>query len=272
MYSSTLCFFPLSPPFSDSPAILQCYLYHRKGLSTPIIVVDNCLQEGMATCEWPGNSDMYGLGIRVGFYIQWYGIIIAPWIADGEVLGLRFSNAMFIAATFLALIIQTSSNALSAVDIYIVLLLTFGAFFWFLPLYLWRLVIGCNPLLDPTRWPLVPSGPLYSALYFTLLVAVACYQLWFWANGLNSSVPPPANCTEYGFLFSMVPLHQSGFVAFNIICSLTLLLIAFAMLVFQTRAIPIPKCIRKKEKFAMRHLPGYESIHSFEQCKHNHRM
>lgn len=220
----------------------------------------------MAACERSGNSDMYGLGIRTGFYIQWFGIIAAPWMAEEEVQGLRFGNALFITATFLALVIQTSLNALLAVDVYIVLLLTFGSFYWFVPLYLWRLIIGCNPLMDPSRWPLVPSSALYGVLSFALLVTVACYQLWFWTTGINTVQEAPTGCTDYGFLFAMTPLHNRGFIAFNVIFNIALLCIATAMLAFQAGLLPVPRWLSDKEEHARRHSPRYGL---YESVKHN---
>jgi hypothetical protein len=41
---------------------------------------------------------LYGLGIRVGFYLQWYSTILASWIAPSEVPSMRLSNFFFFAA------------------------------------------------------------------------------------------------------------------------------------------------------------------------------
>ncbi|KAH8891724.1 hypothetical protein GQ53DRAFT_865701 [Thozetella sp. PMI_491] len=210
----------------------------------------------MSLCEFDGNSDMYGLGIRVGFYLQWYGVILASWIAEEEVQGLRRGNALFISATFLALIIQTYAATLRAVEIYIILLLTFGAYYWYVPLYIWRLLVRCDPLRDPTRWPLVPSSRAYGILWFGLLVAVTCYQLWFWTTGINTAAPSLNNCPEYGFLFSIIPLNNAGFVAFNITFSIVLLCICSLMLCFRARCITVPASIRKRERRARRNPPS----------------
>lgn len=51
------------------------------------------------SCKFKGNADMYGLGIRLAFYLQWLGSIFAAWIARSEVSDLAFSNAVFISAT-----------------------------------------------------------------------------------------------------------------------------------------------------------------------------
>jgi predicted branched-subunit amino acid permease len=101
----------------------------------------------MAVCKISGNSDMYGLGIRLGYYFQWYGAIMARWIAPSEVKTLAFSIDLFVAATFLALIVLTANDieSLEPVETYIVLLLMFGAYLALVPIYVWRLLTACDP-------------------------------------------------------------------------------------------------------------------------------
>ncbi|KAE8448815.1 hypothetical protein EG329_008817 [Mollisiaceae sp. DMI_Dod_QoI] len=87
-------------------------------------------------CHIDGNSDMYGRGIRIGFYLQWFGSIIASiplpprhsslpiTLAPGESENATFGLVVFIIATFLALLKQ--AKELAPVEIYILLLLNFG--------------------------------------------------------------------------------------------------------------------------------------------------
>lgn len=171
----------------------------------------------MAVCSFAGNTDMYGLGIRIGFYLQWFAVDLASWFAPSEVNAIRLTNSIFIAATFLALIIQVSLNVsnLQVVEVYIILLLTFGYYLFFVPLYTWRLLTGYNPALDPFRFPHVPPGRVYSELNFLLLVAVASFQLWFWfarVPQLNGKA-----CQEFGFFFARIRMNKKGFEVLNII-------------------------------------------------------
>ncbi|KAG4436666.1 hypothetical protein IFR05_007845 [Cadophora sp. M221] len=182
----------------------------------------------MVVCSFSGNADMYGLGIRLGFYLQWYGTILATWVARHEVTGMRLYSFFFVVAMFLALIIQTNRNNLRPVEIYIILLLTFGGYLHFVPLYVWRLLVGCDPDLDPTRHPRVGVGKIFSRLNFSLLVTVCIFQLWFWIG----KVPPLGHegCTEFGFLFARVRLNQRGFVVVNVILYFLVLLFCVAIL------------------------------------------
>jgi len=195
----------------------------------------------MSTCTFIGNTDMYGLGIRIGFYLQWFGNILALWVARGEVQGMRWSNSLFIAATFLALIIQTEKDNLRPVEIYIILLLTFGGYLYFVPLYIWRLLTGCAPEWDPSRFPLVKARKLFSALNFLLLVTVSLFQLWFWISKVESVGSD--GCQEYGFFFAKLRLNEKGFVVANILFHFFLLLCCLVVL-----CITIGKVLKILEK------------------------
>jgi hypothetical protein len=186
------------------------------------------LTPAMATCTFTGNADMYGLGIRIGFYLQWFGTILALWIARSEVPGMRLSNSLFVAATFLALIIQTEKNNLKAVEIYVILLLTFGGYLYFVPLYIWRLLTGCTPELDPSRYPLVNASRMFSALNFLLLVSVSIFQLWFWISKVDRVGFD--GCEPYGFFFARLRLNGIGFMVANILFHFILLFCCLGVL------------------------------------------
>lgn len=164
-------------------------------------------------------------GIRIGYYLQWYGAILAAWIAPEESQGLRIANSLFVTATFLALVIMTVRNHkpedMPIVETYIILFLTFGSYLVLVPIYIWRIFTGCNPLWDPTRFPRVNPGRVYSVCNTLLLVAVLVFQLWFWMH----SVPKlnAQECTQYGFFFWKFPLNAKPFMAVNIIPSVILL-------------------------------------------------
>jgi len=193
---------------------------------------------------------MYGLGIRLGFYIQWYSTILASWIARSEVPGLRLSNFLFVAATFLALIIQTAKKKLRPVEIYIVLLLTFGGYLYLVPLYIWRLLTGCTPRWDPSRYSRVKIGKMFSALNFALVISVSGFQIWFWITKVKVSRfgnASPNTCRPYGFFFEKFHLNGMGFVIANIAfhslllacCAFVLaLLIVKQLLLFKERRHP----------------------------------
>ncbi|KAH6880658.1 hypothetical protein B0T10DRAFT_551461 [Thelonectria olida] len=200
----------------------------------------------MPSCDYGGNSDMYGLGIRVGFYTQWLGTIIANWLAKKEVPGLRLANSLFIGATFIALIIQTLMKTVRPLDIYIILLLTYGSYYAYVPTYLWRLFTGCSPLWDPTRWTRVRPTALYFTLNLLLLIAVSCYQIWFWTTGIRS-LAMEMGCQEYSFLFTKVRLDSGVCIALNLTFALGLLVCCSFSLCLELKIMRPPKWLRIKD-------------------------
>jgi len=213
-------------------------------------------------CSTPGNPDMYGLGIRIGFYLLWFGCVLAGWLAPRDATYIRMTLLLFVAATFLALVIQVSNNGLRTVEIYVVLLLAYGAYYAYVPLYLWRLASGCSPFWDPSRWPRAAPGRMWSLLNFVMLVAATCFQLWFWITGINTA-PPPLNapaCPEYGFFFAAVLLRNSLFIAFNIVLMILLLLSCIVHMLLVTGIVGSPRWMRKKVRKAKKKGIRYGSL------------
>jgi hypothetical protein len=181
-----------------------------------------------SSCETPGNSDMYGIGIRLGYYLQWFGSILAAWIAQGEVNSLRLTNLFFVTATFMALLIQVArghssrDGGLEAPEIYIILLMTFGSSWSLVPILLWRFLTCFEPSRDLTRWPKAePASKVTNILYTTLLLAVLSFQIWFWSNRISDG--SSTGCPSYGFLFSRVQLQQPALRWLNVTLSVILL-------------------------------------------------
>ena len=97
-----------------------------------------------------------------------------------------------------------------------------------MPLYIRRLLTGRVPERDPSRYPLVNAGKVFSALNFLLLVSVSLFQLWFWTSKVGSVGSD--GCQEYGFFFAQLRLNGKGFVVANISFHLFLLLCCLVVL------------------------------------------
>jgi hypothetical protein len=162
----------------------------------------------MADCASEGNTDMYGLGVRLGFYIQWYAIILANWLSikGQEAQNLRFGYGCLNFATFLAMVVSTSLSALLHLDIYITLLLSSGRGLFLVPLYIWRIATRFDPALDPLRWTRVWPGKVFSILNTAITAAVSAFQIWFWV--VKAPIVNKGECLSYGFIFARVPLQN----------------------------------------------------------------
>ena len=207
----------------------------------------------MAICSFDGNTDMYGLGIRIGFYLQWYAGDLASWFAPSEIQGIRRTNSVFIAATFLALLIQIirSISNLQIVEVYIILLVTFGYYLFLVPLYAWRILTGYNPALDPTRWHQVRPGDVYSVLNFLLIAAVASFHLWFWFHRVPEL--DGQACQQYGFFFAKIRLNRKGFEVLNLL--FYFLLLSFSAIMLFTTVLKKANLVVEEEMRTR--WPGY---------------
>ena len=156
---------------------------------------------------------MYGLGIRIGFYMQWYGQLLAGWLAPLEVAPLRITNTLFISASFIALIIQW--DELQIIEVYVAFLLFFGSMLIYMPsVLLWRLLTCCNPLFDPTRFPRIrPPGKPFNFLFLLVVMAVLSFMLWFWIVRVPTLDDQP--CGQNGFMFIQIPLNNQHFQNFH---------------------------------------------------------
>jgi NADH:ubiquinone oxidoreductase subunit 5 (subunit L)/multisubunit Na+/H+ antiporter MnhA subunit len=136
------------------------------------------------------------------------------------------TNGIFVAATFLALLVQVGQNDLQTVEIYIVLLFTFGSSLDLVPILRWRFATWFDPKKDPTRWPRAkPQSKVFNFLYILLLMAVLAFQIWYWSTRVAQDSTP--GCLSWGFLFSRVPLEERALRWLN----LSLLAVLLACLV-----------------------------------------
>ena len=74
-----------------------------------------------------GNSDLYGLGIRVGVYLQWISSLLTNVLIPAEVSDSLDTNSIFLFAVFIAIAnASTTSPALRPAEAFIMLQLCFG--------------------------------------------------------------------------------------------------------------------------------------------------
>ncbi|KAI4867635.1 hypothetical protein F4820DRAFT_412900 [Hypoxylon rubiginosum] len=173
--------------------------------------------ETTTACGFDGHADVYGLGIRLGFYFQWYGAILASWIAPGEVRTLRHTNAVFLASTLLSLI--ALRQELSVPEAYVVQMFLFGSALYVVPKAGLRLLArnggGGGPRCSlPIYSTVAPRHKTFGFLWSALVVAELLFMLWFWL--LRVPVFETGRCAYgYGFLFARIPLTSFGFHIFH---------------------------------------------------------
>ena len=147
-------------------------------------------------CSFSGNPDIYGLGIRVGIYLQWFAYLLATKFLEERDVDIRDANTMFLLAIFIATAVLPTTNQTQthAVEGMILLYIFFGGAFSVL----------------------FPVGPVKSKdlrlrtsffgilLRFSLVAGMATYSVWFWFFGVKNFVQE--SCGTYVFLFAKVSL------------------------------------------------------------------
>ncbi|KAJ6013130.1 hypothetical protein N7499_012263 [Penicillium canescens] len=150
-------------------------------------------------CGFDGNSDMYGLGIRVGVYVQTATTIIATCHKRKAASDLVKTGGLFQFAALVALIQQTVNNEkLYAVEALVTYLFCFTS-------------IGIN-LAEPidkvqtqNRLEQITLPSLVSMLRLTTALGLDCYQTWFWFTGLDKLERTP--CKTETFFLARVNAH-----------------------------------------------------------------
>ncbi|KFA56311.1 hypothetical protein S40293_08286 [Stachybotrys chartarum IBT 40293] len=182
----------------------------------------------MPTCRIQAQPDMYGLGIRTAFYIQWFGAVLIEWLDETDLDDMRLLGLLLSGALIIGLIVQVAEEALQAAEIYIVLLLASGIYIFLVPLYIWRALTLFSPYWNPFRWSKEKHSPIFRFSNFVVLVLVASMGTWFYVTYLPGL---DAGCSQYGFFFGSVSLGSDVYIAFNAILYIVILVVcAFLLL------------------------------------------
>ncbi|UNI15516.1 hypothetical protein JDV02_002043 [Purpureocillium takamizusanense] len=204
----------------------------------------------MEACTPHPRPDMYGLGIRFTFYLQWFGALYFNHVGQEVLPAVRLLGLCLSIAATAALVVHisrindagTATNSVPAATtpvpldpagIYIVLLLTTGTYMFLVPVYLFRPFMCWNPRYSPRSWSKERKVRAFRLIEWALVVTAASTAVWFFAvhvPGLHRA----ARCHQYGFLFSPMPLDgNDGFLAFNAAVYLLMLLVCLGKLLWR---------------------------------------
>ncbi|KAF8243156.1 hypothetical protein K440DRAFT_664290 [Wilcoxina mikolae CBS 423.85] len=184
-------------------------------------------------CGFQGNSDMYGLGIRCGVYIQAFATTLSGAYRQESARGISFANGFFQFAMFVALVYMTViDNNLEVVEAAIVILFTFCS------------VSISNPedeafqKPDNYDFPGIRNWLSHSFVPFGKMVtdlALNLYWTWFWFVGIERLTLSP--CTGYGFFFAKVSL----FGWFRMLASIITIIVVVLDIFFLIRVLKYGK-------------------------------
>ncbi|PFH62987.1 hypothetical protein XA68_10399 [Ophiocordyceps unilateralis] len=127
-----------------------------------------------------GNSDLYGLGVRIGLYAQWTATLLTTVFEPANEAPLRLLNLIVQAAIFLGLCTESARSG-SAVGSFITQLLL------------------CGSLSSVTGDGISHLGHASGLLRLGFYLAFSAYGLWFWFRGVDEMLPPVAGCHDVAF-------------------------------------------------------------------------
>ena len=138
-----------------------------------------------ATCGFQGNPDIYGIGIRTGFYAQSLAAWFANFFCLEEAKALRKTNALFLFALAIALLDYTH-DAPGRYAIEAFLLLQIGV------------LLGMTSISSATRYSHRHLKLSWTkvTLFNTFKLSAVSYGIYFWWSGIDVMMKTP--CGTYG--------------------------------------------------------------------------
>ena len=147
---------------------------------------------GLPHCELLGNSDFYGLGVRLGIYFSWLTSWIANNFLPSEMSGSFDTNSIFLSAIGLVGLYYSAKYDINIIDALILLTLACG--FMFSVMSIW----GYRTMYYKKEGPNGKShfGGWGTHFRLGLCTGIAVYGLWFWTRGLSGGLPHDCNMRE----------------------------------------------------------------------------
>ena len=146
-------------------------------------------------CGFKGNSDIYGIGIRIGYYTQTLSTWFANYFVLSEAKSLRPTNLLFFLAVFVGLIwLSHQSPNTFAIEAFLLLQLLFAT---------WYTGILNRGRFSKKYWRF---SPMRSVISSVTMMAVLGYNAWFWWSGLDRMERTP--CGSFAFFMAKVELFS----------------------------------------------------------------
>ena len=134
-------------------------------------------------CSIQGQSDLYGMGVRMGVYLSW----IASWLANNfvpaEIDAALDTNSIFLLAIAFALALYSGMSRLRVIDGLILIQMSFGFIFTVMTLWGYRTSVyrreGAKGALR--------FGGKGTSLRLVLLTGLCTFNLWFLNDGMKQA-------------------------------------------------------------------------------------
>lgn len=153
-------------------------------------------------CGFEGDSDLYGLGIRLGIYMQWL-TSFAPTTDLQKFAVFRETYSIFVFAIFIAILVLTAEKRPThTAEMLVLAYIIFGGVFITVPADLRK---KNSTLLERKGF----MACLRHGIILNLFgCAVAGYFIWFWHRGMRGGNFLATPCGSHAFLFAKVSLSN----------------------------------------------------------------
>lgn len=149
------------------------------------------------SCGYDGNADLYGLGIRLAFYLQW----TSSWIIDRWYLqerrNLHETYTVFVLALMITIVVITAQNQpIFAADLIILSYIIFGGTFT-------AFTIQTRKRSRSMKTETSEISFIVLVTVVVVMTAALIYYAWFWLYGARryfSATP----CGTFFFLFGKI--------------------------------------------------------------------
>ncbi|KAL9637308.1 MAG: hypothetical protein Q9164_002270 [Protoblastenia rupestris] len=178
------------------------------------------------TCGFTGNSDIYGLGIRLGIYLQWIAALISKRYlvsSRSEILReLLDVNTIFSLAIFIATVILPTEA--QGVEVLIMLHFYFGNTY----------IISYEQLLRGRH----AQGLTFFGTLATISITtgMSAYAIYYWFHGLD--LLSGTGCGSFAFLFAKVRLEGRARTFFKLAAVVNMIVWGTGFLLLSCYAVP----------------------------------
>ena len=150
--------------------------------------------DGTETCGFTGNADIYGIGIRIGYYAQAFSVLIARFFVPQEAQSLRANNLLFLLAVFIGVAwLCHVASSVYAIEPFILINLLLAT---------WHCGIGDRTTFTRVHTAFSPATDIIATL--TMWGLCGFYVWYFWV-GLDEMHGTP--CGTEIFLFARLNLY-----------------------------------------------------------------
>jgi hypothetical protein len=125
--------------------------------------------DGPGNCQIIGDPDVYGLGIRLSYYIQWAAVVFASWVAPDLVQPALLSSIIVTISVYANTFRGVTYGSLIAAEWWIVYFMTFG------------LTLGYIPTSRTSFQSSAYSLGVLSLLWSMIIFA----ECWVWFKGVD---------------------------------------------------------------------------------------